>query len=341
MKMKTEKGNTLAFVLLVVFGVIGVCIAGVKSTGGLSYLFGGSPKAEATEVRQREFPMMKVPEAISDREERISWLSENFWNAFTRTGEDYACDTALVAGVPKVEVEEALGTWVALIEALPLEEGRKAVRLFYDKIAATERADTASNVFESLVELASRYLYDPNSPVRNEDLYLPLVERLSESELIDEGYHASYGFDARMCVLNQCGMVAADFAIQTLDGKRLRLHDVKAGHTLLFFSNPGCPACAEIIAELEGDDHVAELLSSGRLAVVNVYIDQDLNDWREYAVNYPASWISGYNYDYEIRMNLTYSVRAIPSLYLLGEDKAVLLKDAPVDKVMKALDGIQ
>ena len=80
--------------------------------------------------------------------------------------------------------------------------------------------------------------------------------------------------------------------------------------------------------------------ASGKLAVVNVYIDSDVDEWREYAVNYPSSWLSGYDQSYTIRTDVTYNVRAIPSLYLLDAEKRVIMKDAPQDKVLSFISNI-
>ena len=44
--------------------------------------------------------------------------------------------------------------------------------------------------------------------------------------------------------------------------------------------------------------------------------------------------------DYTIRKDLTYNVRAIPSLYVLDKDKKVVMKDAPVEKVIPYLENI-
>ena len=73
------------------------------------------------------------------------------------------------------------------------------------------------------------------------------------------------------------------------------------------------------------------------IAVLNVYIDEDLAAWREYEHNYPRSWYSGYDAAGIIREDLLYNVRAIPSLYLLDSDKRVVLKDAPTAKVIQLL----
>ena len=88
------------------------------------------------------------------------------------------------------------------------------------------------------------------------------------------------------------------------------------------------------------EEKILSMISSGALAVVNVYIDSDLDDWKAYAVNYPTAWFSGYDPDYAIRTDLLYAVRAIPSLYLLDADKNVLLKDVPPEKLFAALEQL-
>ena len=88
---------------------------------------------------------------------------------------------------------------------------------------------------------------------------------------------------------------------------------------------------------IESSPEVSGLEKSGRLKVVNVYIDQEIDKWKEYASEYPEEWLCGYDNNYIIRTDVTYNVRAIPSLYLLDADKKVLMKDAPQDKIFEAL----
>ena len=91
---------------------------------------------------------------------------------------------------------------------------------------------------------------------------------------------------------------------------------------------------------IESSPEISALEKSGRLAVVNVYIDQEIDKWKSFAADYPSEWICGYDHNYIIRTDVTYNVRAIPSLYLLDCQKRVLLKDAPQDKVFERLTEI-
>jgi hypothetical protein len=85
----------------------------------------------------------------------------------------------------------------------------------------------------------------------------------------------------------------------------------------------------DIINALKSMPTVADGIASGRLAVLNIYIDEDLKAWREYMPIYPKEWINAYDPNYVIRTDVLYNVRAIPSLYLLDKDKKVIMKDAP------------
>ena len=89
-------------------------------------------------------------------------------------------------------------------------------------------------------------------------------------------------------------------------------------------------------SKLKADPNVQKLLDEGRLAVLNVYIDEDLEAWREYMPVYPKEWMNGYDASHIIREDILYCIRAIPSLYLLDADKRILLKDAPVERVLQA-----
>jgi hypothetical protein len=113
-----------------------------------------------------------------------------------------------------------------------------------------------------------------------------------------------------------------------------RLHEVKAEFTVLFFSNPGCEACMEIINALKNTPQITSLISSGKVAVLNIYIDEDLEAWRSYMPIYPEEWFNGFDPDFIIRTDVLYNVRAIPSLYLLDRDKNVIMKDAVTERVL-------
>ena len=314
---------------LIVFSFLLLCACGPRSGKGAS----DAPV-------HRAFPPVEVPSMYTEPQERALYALNHFWDRFIDTTRMYACDSLTVNGVSVEEVESQMGLFATLLAQQPLDAGAQAVARLYERADAFERKFPDSNVFEELGRLTRHYLYDPNSPVRNEDLYFPFVDRLGRSDLIDNGYRMGYEWDARMCSLNRVGTKAADFSFTDTRGRVRTLDGVKAEYLVLIFGNPGCNACREIVEDMESSPEVSALIEAGRLQVVDVYIDQEIDDWKAHIPDYPASWINGYDHNYSIRTDLIYSVRGIPSIYLLDAEKTVLLKDTTPERLLSTLAGL-
>lgn len=349
---------------------LAVAVVAAAACGGR-----GGKKAGEAPGEVRAFPQVSVPAMMESPEERAEYAALHYFDPFTKIEEagvdggtsrtagvmpgkksdgkfsgpggsgkaadplKYLCDSVHVAGVPSDQLEQAFASWCGLLDMVPLETAEKASEHLFDRIAACEAADTASNIFERMNEIADKYLYDPNSPLRNEDYYRPFVEARSRSELVSPEMRGTDAVTARNCSLNRVGTKAADFRFSDSRGHSYTLYGIKAAKTLLFFSNPGCNACKSIIESLKAYPEMEPMIASGELAVLNIYIDEDLAEWYNYMPIYPTSWYNGYDPDYAIRTDRLYDVRAIPSLYLLSRDKTVLMKDAPTEKVLPAIFG--
>ena len=306
--------------------------AGCGPRGGRS----AGPAADAV----REFPAVRIPGVYTGEAERAAYAVEHFWDLFFAGAAGMRCDSATVCGVPKDKFEGVFSSYVVLLQTQDAASGRKTVESLFDKVESAYRADTTSNVRGVFADMMEHYLYDPNSPYRNEDLYQPYVAGLARSPFTDPEMAPALEFDARMCALNPVGAQAADFRFADAAGRMRRLSDVRADYTLLVFSNPGCKACGDFLADMAGAGYYRDRIASGSLAVVTVYIDEDLDEWRGHLGDYPDIWINGYDPDYAIRRDLLYNVRGIPSLYLLDRDRRVIMKDAPTERVMSFLASI-
>lgn len=321
------------------FKVLIMCLAAAALAAGCGPRKGGASGPAAAPVR--DFPMIQIPALYTDGAERQAYAAEHYWDRFFSGGEGFLCDSLTVLGVSRDKVEDHFSTYLSILGMQDVEAGRKGMKNLFSKVEAAQLADSLSNVLEVFSELADRYLYDPNSPYRSEDLYLPYVKGLAESPLTDPAMVPSYEFTARTCAMNSIGSEAADFRFTDIAGRTRRLHDIRADYTLLFFSNPGCEACKGIIDNLKAMPFLPGMISSGRLAVVNVYIDGDIQAWKDYQPVYPKEWYNGYDPSGVIRQDLLYHVRAIPSLYMLDSAKRVILKDAPEERVFSFLEGIR
>ena len=280
----------------------------------------------------RAFPKIEAPVMIEDPAKRLEHMVLHFWDAFAKG--DYPSDSLIIRGVKKDDVEAQMGVFATLAREVPLSVGEKAMVSLFDC------ASSSPDAFGPMVELTSRYFFDPNSPVRSEALYLPFVQRLAASPLTKPEMKGAYEWDARMCALNRPGTIATDFGFIDTAGRKRTLCGVKSEYILLIFGNPDCTACRELVADMSASPEISALEASGRLKVVDIYIDQDIDDWKAKAASYPKNWINGYDPTFTIRQDLIYNVRAIPSLYLLDAEKRVILKDAPEDYALQVLSTL-
>lgn len=318
-----------------------IILAAVALAAGCGPRSGRSTDPAAKAADMRDFPTVKTPDVYSENKDRQRFLAEHFWDRFFSEREGMVCDSFTVYGVPTPVLEEAFSGYVAVLQSIDIATAKEDIGAFFDRIESAQREDIGSNVYEVFGLLMDRYLYDPNSPFRNEDLYQPYVEKLSKSKLTSPDMAPAFANEARLCALNPIGSPAADFRFTDSNGVTRRLHDVNALHTLLLFSNPGCTACEDLVKSIKSIRNIDRKISMGRLAIVNVYIDDDLNAWRQHLPGFPRNWYNGYDTDHVIRRDLIYNIRGIPSLYILDKDKRVVMKDAPEENVLRFLDSIR
>ena len=99
--------------------------------------------------------------------------------------------------------------------------------------------------------------------------------------------------------------------------------------------------CKQITEELTSSPMINELTELGLLEIMALYPDEDIEAWRAYLPNMPSSWINAYDPGMIISQDRLYSLKAIPSLYLLDKEKRVLIKDSfdvrQIESVLNAL----
>ncbi len=306
--------------------VLLLCAAACKGPGR---------KAPQQTPDTRSFPMVEVPGAYTDDTDRLDYAGTHYWDRYlSGTGRT---DSACVLGVPRPELEQALANYIAILDMQELPAAQKQVEGFFKGIEGTQqRLPKADQFYTAITQIVASYLYDPNSPMRDEDLFLPFARGLAGSRFTRDDMKPAYRYQAMMCELNQRGTVAPDIRARDADGGTFSLHGVKAPYIILFFSNPGCQACRELMESINSG--FSGMVDSGRLAVVNIYIDEDVEAWKNYAGNYPPKWYNGYDYTHSVRDDVLYDVRAIPSIYLLDGDKRILAKDATIEKISSLLE---
>lgn len=275
---------------------------------------GGGSKQNST-AKQAIFTPPSIPHIITDPKEQAAYLADHFWDAF-----DFA-DTALVAN--NEITEQAFVNYLTVLPYAPLDKAESSLTALINSAAVD------STALARFTEMAEHYLYDPNSPYRNEELYIPVLRAVIANKQIDDLRKIRPRYQLDMALKNRPGAIATDFAITQQNGRTIKLLAISADYTILFFNSPDCHDCARV-------KQMLGKISDSRVRIVAVYPDEDVELWRN--TSYPASWINGRNSSIQERQ--LYDLRAMPTLYLLDKNKRILLKDAPIEVVLDWLKNI-
>ena len=302
----------------------------------LSACAGGGSRAP---LPTRNFPEVQIP-SIRPQEELGDYILDHFWDAYLDTTGHWFCDSTHIGGVNDRILATQLASFLSILENTPAPKAGEVMAAFFDQLERSHAADTASNVFSWVTDAVEYYLYDPNSEIRSEELFLPFVSRLAQSPFAKEELRARYAHEAEVCATNRIGAPAKDFTFVDIRGRRHTLYGERAPLTVLLFVNPGCHACEEVVSAFEGEA-VKARVRDGKLRILGVYIDEDIRAWKDHAAELPAHWINGYEPDGLIRSDQLYFVRGIPSIYLLDADKRILMKDALLEAVAAYVENAE
>lgn len=266
-----------------------------------------------------------VPPAQLTDEGRREYLKAHYWDCF-----DFA-DTLFLARIDTAQMYEAFARYIVLLSDRPTD-GAPIDTLM-------RRASSSRRMMDYFAMLADGVLHDPNSPLRNDEFYIPVLRALLAAPWYDEYERIAPEYDLRMALQNRVGERANDFRYTLASGASGTLYGLDAEYVLLFVNNPDCPMCREIREEIAASPMLSEMIERGRLRVLALYPDEDLAAWRNYADRIPPKWINAYDRGCVIREEGTYDFHAIPALYLFDRDKRVLVKDSTsVPQIEEVID---
>lgn len=282
----------------------------------------------------RSFPYISVPAMVQDQNEAANYLARHFWRDYFNDSEEFISDTTNIIGVPREQFTEAFGQYAIILDAAEISSGKAAQDTLIKKTLEAMSTNPDSKLFDILCELEKHYFFDPNSPYRNEDYYLPVLNAIASSEFSNEADKRDAQYFLPLLNLNCIGTKANDFNYTLRNGRTGNLYKIDSDYTIILFSNPGCNDCKNIIEQIKASSVLNQYISNKIVTILNIYPDEDLSYWYDYLPNYPEEWISGYDAEQVLNLNTIYSLRAIPSLYLLDKEKNVILKDAPIEKIL-------
>lgn len=277
---------------------------------------------------KKEFRLPDIPCTLILPEQRAEYLASHYWDNF-----DF-CDTAYIH-LPEV-TEQAFADYLAI---LPHTDKQTAEASIKEMLTRTIEEDPTKTMYPYFLNLYKDYLYDPNSPIREEEYYIPITKHIIADHVSDEAVKSRARFDLDIMLKNRKGSMATDFGYVTAGGGKDSLYGLKKDYTLLYFYNPDCTACRETTSYMQASPLLNRLLEEGNLDILALYPDEDMVLWKTHSDLLPSRWINARDEPRRLKNGLIYDLKAIPTLYLLDKQKRVLLKDADVQTVERYMAG--
>lgn len=285
----------------------------------LLLLFFGCTSTEASKDKN-DIPHEPGINRFKDKQKEFEKRNNDFksyWN-------DFPFNDALL--VASKQTEEKFAVFLlGLYKIVPI--GNRSNAFMQEHINILMEKVTGFGVNDRFLSLAEKYLYGPNSPYYNDEVYLFFLKYEARFHFSNLSQSARFKRHYTMIQKNMEGEPATDFTYETQTGEKSSLYEIDAKYLVLFFNDPSCSECKKMKDEIIQQQSA---LGSLGIKVFAVYMDDKPEEWRQ--ANYPAEWLNGYAP--EIEAHDLYNIRALPCLYLLDESKKVLLRDVYVEDII-------
>lgn len=160
----------------------------------------------------------------------------------------------------------------------------------------------AKEKFEGLIE---NYYESPESPMRNDRIYRLFLAEMAKSPYFDEVEKERIDFRLKAASKNLPGTIATDFTFTLGDGKQHKLSNYKAKRVILYFYDPDCENCHKVSAWLAKQTIPADI------TLLRIVAD--------------------------VRLSGLYSLKTMPTIYLLDKGNQVVLKDCTPEQLVESI----
>ena len=245
-------------------------------------------QAQTQSQPQQSLPYPALPDTLRSVEQRAGYLSEHYWDNYN------FADTLMLKS--EEVTEQGFVNFIDILGRFSPAIAQKGIAGFtqraFKNTAAKER-------FESLIE---HYFENPQSPLRNDRVYLLFLEEMKNSPCFDEVEKERLAFKIKTTNKNLPGDIAINFNFKDENGKSHQLSDYRDQKVILYFYDPDCENCHKVSAWLKQQTIPADI------KVLKIIADN------------PISHI--------------YSLRAMPTIFLLDKGNLVVLKDCTAQELI-------
>lgn len=183
-----------------------------------------------------------------------------------------------------------------------------------------------------------RYYYEAESPLQDDEVFRYVTIWAMSSPKVPAQHQEAARELFKGLNRNRVGQQATDFVYKT-DSTSRSLFPIERKYQILLFGTPDCYSCRAVQSYIAKEKIYKELVEQKRLNILTVYIQHGGERTHLKADTLLPTWIHrAYDAQDSIIKHRLYDIKSSPTIYLIGQDGTILLRDPKPEKLTKYLE---
>ncbi|MCH5223083.1 MAG: DUF5106 domain-containing protein [Muribaculaceae bacterium] len=276
--------------------------------------------ANAQDVLQIEplFEYPVAPEDIESLSERCDYVVTNFWEPF---------DFKNTQAVNQIALNHAFNVYLNAL----IYSSDKGFKDSLDKLI--KKISGNPTLLVQFEKAAEESLYGPRAEWVADDIYMRFLDAAAKNKKISKTRREKYNTRANLIRTNTIGQTAPTFKFIDIQGKENTYFPMSTP-TILIFGDPTNTDWRLARIRMDSNSRLTQAIDKGKLNIIYISLNQD-EAWKNAVANYSKKW----NVGVSDNIKEIYDLRLHPSIYLIGNDGNILLKNSTLDSAIdKALE---
>ena len=282
----------------------------------ISALVGNTFKSEAQIVVEPLFEYPTAPEEMESITERCDFIVTNFWNKF---------DFKQKSTVDQNALNDAMNVYLTSIYYGSEIVGKSE----YDKLV--EKVSKNPVLLTQFLKAAEENLYGNRAEFWNDSMYLKMLEAYLKNKKIPESRKSKYQKQYDALKVSQIGLPMPEFDFLDKNKEPKRYFPMSTP-TLLLFGDPSQTEWRMARLKMETNLALTEALEKGKVNIIYI-VSVPSETWQSEVSNYSSKWTLGQSDSIGSQID----VRVLPTLYLVGSEGNIILKNVSLEAAVTAL----
>ena len=267
-------------------------------------------------VLEALFELPVVPDDMTDITQRSNYFVENFWKPF-----DFKQNA-----VGQVQLNHAFSEYVVGLRFCDKEIAMKSV----DKLIAKLKKN--ATLLYQFTRAAEENLYSEKAEVWIDDVYLKFLEAVVKHKKIKEVRKARFITQYESLKNSTIGSKAPKFEFADRTGVKT-MFSAEAKPSIIIFGSPDCIDCMMTKVRLNTNEDIIRLAKDNEIKIYFIIPDGSEYNWKDMVADYPHYWTVGASEN----VSEVFDIRLSPTIYLLGSDRKIELKNVSIETVIETI----